>query len=136
MSWFELEDGLSDAVDVEFAEPFIFHPMKKASVNDPSVADDGRSDRSVMAIFSNQSLELPEMGLKGSGAPGYSSRARGTMGTPQVSVDVRQFAINQLPIRLDRFIRQKTNAQYSVTDVQPDGQGRLKCLLVEFGIGT
>lgn len=125
-AWPAIEDGLSDAVDAAFAEGLELRPMIALPNARPS-SDPDRSTRLVSGVFDEKSSKVEAQGA------GLHEFARVSHGLatqkPIASIDQRQFANGELPRRLDRLQRVATGDVYEISEVDPDGQGRLKLIL-------
>lgn len=118
-----LENRLSDAIDLQFGEPFTFQPHAAPVPNAKPSPDPTRGARTVVGVFDEPSFVSTEIGAEVRGSSRFSMRKL------TLSIDVRQFAGGEGPRRFDRFLRQGTGTLYEVTDVKQDGEGRFKLML-------
>lgn len=115
-----LANRMDDACDAVFGENWTFTPMKPGPGGGLPTADPGRSVRpDVIGIFEAEPERSTEFG----------SEARGsvprTINKPELSIDRRQFAEDEPPRTIDRFVRDNGEI-WEVSDVPDDSEGRYK----------
>ncbi len=127
----DLEDEVSDMVDEVFGDQYRFLPMMQDTVNSPVAPDTQRAVREpVIGIYSGPTRVLPELGAK-TVTQGFASGHAPNMTTQETRIgfDLSEFAAGQLPRRLDRFLDLGNGKLWSVSDVQPDSEGRIVCFV-------
>jgi len=129
--WADLEDSISETVDLTFGETFEFRPMTQLTVNDPVAEDVTRAVRTVEGIYSAPSTEVTLGNTKPTRTKvlGGDGMTLVSLTAPRASFDERAFAAGERPRKGDRFSRVATLDLYQVIDIQPDGQGRLVLVL-------
>ena len=109
------------------AEHFEHRPMTSAPGGGRRSADDGRSVRALTAVLEIKEHRSTEFG----------SEARGsmpaTMQKTWAHLDTAQLAGAPRPERLDQIVRVATGDIYEISQVERDGEGRLKLSLKHIG---
>jgi len=124
--WADMEDDVSAVVDATFGELWEFRPMARLTVNDPVSIDQTRTVREVTGIYGAPASEVNLLSSKPARSKVLGGDGQGvaSLMMPRVSFDDSQFASDEIPIAGDRLMRKTTGDVYSVSDAQPDGQGR------------
>ena len=118
-----LEDAASATWDATFGEPFEFRPMVAAAGGGRRTVDGSRSVKSVTGVFDDRSFNSEALGAV------ERTATLITMRHVYLWIARSQFTAGQEPRRLDRFRRTGTGTVYDVSEIQEDGEGRLKIRL-------
>lgn len=137
--WREAEDQLSDDVTDEFADVHVRHlPMRKLDVNGRPDTDPDRPVQDTNARFPSRPLEgifdnsASEIFLgKGHSESRAVPATKVSSAAPRLSMERRDLGSDVLAGDLMAFLDRGT--LYEVTDVQPDGQGRMMICLTQRG---
>jgi len=136
--WGDAEDAMSDDLTDEFGEAIRHQPMRKPDVNGRAEIDPTRPLQIYKAGSTTLSLEgiFEAMAKEVQIDKGHSqSRAvpatRISSRSPRVSVDRRDFVSE--PIAGDLIAIVERGTVFEITDIEPDGHGRVWLCLVQRG---
>ncbi|MFZ4807473.1 MAG: hypothetical protein ACOYLQ_09470 [Hyphomicrobiaceae bacterium] len=123
-----LENRLSTACDSQFGEAFEFRPMGAAPGGGRRSVDATRAVRTVTGILTDDPFRSKSLGAE------ERTATRAAMAKIVLSVDARQFATDQPPRHLDRFVHTASGKTFEIADPpQLDAEQRyaLRVILVK-----
>lgn len=120
--WEFLLAALDAAVDDEFAEGFVFQPMRKPDRNARAEPDPERAEMPFDAVFDDRGVRAGQ----GNSPASSVTPDRGAHSSARAFVSLPVSVLPYTPRQGDHLVRRRTGATYEVSEALPDGQSRVR----------